>query len=378
MDLGLYLHFPFCLSKCFYCDFNSYPLKSNQQISSYISVLYKEIAMYSQKFKNINVITVYLGGGTPTILSSELIYNILEFCKVNFKIDKNAEITVEANPGTLNGNKLKTLYTSGINRLSLGAQSFNDNLLKTIGRIHTSKDIIDSYYKARKAGFDNINLDLMFALPYQTLADFQNSVQEAVSLNPDHLSIYSLTIGKNTILFERYKKGNLIFTSEDEEYSMYCWVINFLENKDFEHYEISNFARPSKRSIHNQIYWQNLPYLGIGAGACSFINGYRYINFKNPMKYIEAIEKGKYPVDEGEKLSVQKRMKETIILGLRTKDGVSNKKFYNTFKVNIEKIFNQQIDKLTNLGLLRKDDYRIQLTKKGILLANNVFSEFVD
>lgn len=378
MDLGLYLHFPFCKSKCHYCDFNSYPFKNDHQVLSYISALYKEITVYSQKLNHSTIKTIYLGGGTPTILSGDLIYNILNFCKDNFKIDNNVEITIEANPGTLDKKKLERLNEAKINRISLGAQSFNDSLLKKLGRIHTAQDIIDSYYKARESGFDNINIDIMFALPDQTFIDFQNTMKKAVSLKPNHLSLYNLTIEKGTKFFESYKEGKLNLTTEDEEYAMYSWAIKFLEKNDFEHYEISNFACPSKRSIHNQIYWNNQPYLGIGAGAYSFINGYRYMNFKDPTRYIKEVENGKLPIDKGEKLSLRKRMAETIILGLRTKDGVIYHKFKSRFKVNIEKVFNQQIYKLINLGLLRKDNYKIQLTRKGLFLANNVFREFVD
>lgn len=378
MELGLYLHFPFCISKCPYCDFNSYQLEKDNQISSYISALYREITAYSQKLKKSNVSTIYLGGGTPTVLSGVQIYNILEFCKDKFNIDKNAEITIEANPGTLDDQKIKLLIESGINRLSLGAQSFNHLLLKKLGRIHSTKDIIDSYYLARERGFNNINLDIMFALPDQTTEDLKVTLKKAVSLKPDHLSLYNLTIHPETEYYRKYKKGQLNLPGEDEEFNMYRWAINFLEENGFEHYEIANFARPHKRSMHNLIYWQNQPYLGIGAGAYSFLKGYRYINFKDPVKYIQEVMNGKLPIDQGEKLSLKKRMIETIILGLRTKDGVSYKKFLKRFKVDMNSIFHQQINKLINLRLLLKDDYKIKLSKKGIFLANIVFREFVD
>jgi len=378
MKLGLYLHFPFCISKCPYCDFNSYELKEDNQISSYISALYREINIYSQKLKKSNIKTIYLGGGTPTILSGVQIYNLLEFCKDKFDIDKNAEITIEANPGTLDGEKIKLLIESGINRLSLGAQSFNNLFLKKLGRIHTTQDIIDSYFLAREIGFSNINIDIMFALPGQTTKDFKATLKKAVSLKPDHLSLYNLTINPGTEYDENHKRNNLKLPSEDEEFDMYNWAINFLKVNDFEHYEIANFALPHKRSLHNLIYWQNQPYLGIGAGAYSFIRGYRYMNFKDPEKYIEEVMNGKSPVDHGEKLSLRKRMIETIILGLRTKDGVSYKKYKTRFGVNLNDIFSKQIDKLVNLGLLKKGDCKIKLTNKGIFLANTVFREFVD
>lgn len=378
MELGLYLHFPFCISKCPYCDFNSYQLKEENQISSYISAFYQEITTYSKKIEKSKVKTIYLGGGTPTILSGVQISNILEFCKSKFTIDKDAEITIEANPGTLDGKKLKLLIESGINRLSLGAQSFNNLFLKKLGRIHNTQDIIDSYYLARKEGFNNINIDIMFALPDQTTEDLQITLKKAVSLKPDHLSLYNLTIKSGTEYYKKYKKGKLKLPNEDEEYDMYNWAINFLEENGFEHYEISNFARPYKRSMHNLIYWQNKPYLGIGAGAYSFIKGYRYMNYENPARYTKEIMSGKLPIDNGEKLSLRKRMVETIILGLRTKDGVGYKKFKVRFGVNLNDIFSEQVIKSVNLGLLQKDDYRIKLTRKGIFLANTVFREFVD
>ncbi len=253
MKPGLYLHFPYCISKCPYCDFNSYQLKEDNQISSYIPALYEEITAYSQKLKKSNIKTIYLGGGTPTILSGAQICAILEFCKDKFTIDKNAEITIEANPGTLDGEKIQLLIESGINRLSLGAQSFNNLFLKKLGRIHNTKEIIDSYYLAREAGFNNINIDIMFALPDQTIEDLQATIKKAVSLKPDHLSLYNLTIKPGTEYYKEYKKGKLKLPTEDEEFDMYNWAINYLEENGFEHYEIANFARPHKRSFIGRI-----------------------------------------------------------------------------------------------------------------------------
>ena len=378
MELGLYLHFPYCISKCPYCDFNSYQLEEANQIYSYISALYREITAYSQKLKTGNIKTVYLGGGTPTILSGTQIFNILKFCEDKFTIDKNAEITIEANPGTLDGEKLKLLIESGINRLSLGAQSFNDVFLKKLGRIHSAQDIINSYFLARETGFANINIDIMFALPDQNTEDLQDTLKKAVSLKPDHLSLYNLTIKPGTEYYREYKRGKLNLPTEDEEYDMYNWVIDFLEENGFEHYEIANFARPHKKSMHNLIYWQNKPYLGIGAGAYSYIRGYRYMNYENPVKYIKETMSGKLPKDNGERLSLRKRMIETIILGLRTKDGVGYKKFKKRFGVSLNDIFCRQINKLVNLGLLEKSYVKIKLTRDGIFLANVVFREFVD
>ena len=378
MELGLYIHFPFCISKCPYCDFNSYQLENDNQIYSYLSALYEEITAYSQKLKKSTIKTVYLGGGTPTVLSGVQINNILEFCKGKFTIDKKAEITIEANPGTIDCEKMKLLFESGINRLSLGAQSFNDLFLKKLGRIHNAQDIIDSYNLAREIGFNNINIDIMFALPDQTTEDLQATLKKAVSLKPDHLSLYNLTIKPETEYYEKYEKGKLNLPTEDEEFNMYKWAINYLEESGFEHYEIANFSRPHKRSMHNLIYWQNQPYLGIGAGAFSFLKGYRYMNFEDPAKYVRKLANGELPRDKGEKISLRKRMIETIILGLRTHDGINYEKFKKRFKVDIHNTFNGQINKLVKLRLLQKDDCKIKLTKKGIFLADTVFREFVD
>jgi len=251
-------------------------------------------------------------------------------------------------------------------------------LLKKLGRIHNAQDIINSYYLAREKGFNNINIDIMFALPEQTTEDLQATLKKAISLKPDHLSLYNLTIKPGTEYYKEHKKGKLKLPTEDEEFDMYNWAINFLEENNFEHYEIANFARPHKKSKHNLIYWQNKPYLGLGAGAFSFLKGYRYMNYESPVRYINEIMSGKLPIDNGEKLSSRKRMIETIILGLRTKDGISYKEFIKRFKVDINKTFNKQIKKLVNLRLLQKDDCKIKLTKKGIFLANTVFREFVD
>jgi len=378
MELGLYLHLPFCKAKCFYCDFNSYPIKEEKEVLPYVSSLYREIDLYAKKFKNATLKTIYWGGGTPTILSGNWISNIINFLKDNFNTAPNMEITVEANPGTIDKEKLDLLLKAGVNRLSLGAQSFNDYFLKRLGRIHTVPDIISSYLQARESGFDNINLDIMFALPDQTLSDFQSSVKKAVALKPDHLSLYNLTLEEGTEFFKSWEEGRLNLPDEEVECAMYSWAIDFLKKNGFEHYEISNFARPSKRSLHNQIYWHNQPYLGIGAGASSFIKGYRYMNFKDPQRYIQEVERGKFPIEEGEKLPRRKRMGETIILGLRTKEGVSYQEFKDRFKIGMDKIFSSQIAQLVDSGLLKRDEDKIQLTPRGLFLANYVFQEFVD
>lgn len=378
MDLGLYLHLPFCISKCPYCDFNSYPLTEGKELEHYLNALYGEIEIYSEKMKNRNIESIYFGGGTPTVLSGLSIYNIINYCKKTFKMNKEIEITIEANPGTLSKRKLKLIYQSGVNRLSIGGQSFDDLLLKKLGRIHTVREIIESYYMAREAGFKNINIDIMYALPEQSLKNLKTTLKKAVKLKPEHVSIYGLTINPGTKYYYDYQNNLLKLPSEDEEYDMFKWIINFLKQNNYEQYEISNFALPSKRSVHNQIYWKNQEYLGIGAGAYSYLKGYRYGNIKKPVRYISKISEGKLPIDEGERLSLKKRMAETIILGLRTKEGIGFKRFRERFKIDIDNVFGTQIDKLINLKLIKREKNKIKLSKDGIFVANVVFREFVD
>ena len=377
MDLGLYVHLPFCRSKCPYCDFNSYPLPEKQIIKNYIHALYEEIDIYSKKLKNVLLKSIYFGGGTPTVFSGFEINNLLNYCKSNFKIDNAIEITIEANPGTINRKKIEILFQSGINRISLGGQSFNDRILKRIGRIHSSEDIIRSYFQAREAGFCNINLDIIYALPDQSLKDLKTTLLKAVDLRPEHISIYGLTISPGTKFYLDAQKNLLNLPSEDIEFEMFRWAINYLKKNDYEHYEISNFALPRKRSVHNQIYWNNLPYLGIGAGAFSYINGYRYGNIKKPAEYIRRLSKGKLPIEQGERLSLKKKMSETIILWLRTRDGVNYEKFHQRFKTNLHQLFGLQIEELKKSKLIEEDTYSFRLSEKGIFLANKVFEEFI-
>jgi len=378
MKLGLYIHIPFCRSKCPYCDFNSYPLPEENLVNQYIRALYKEIELHSKKMKEVYLHSIYLGGGTPTIISGLSTNNLIKFIKSHFKTDDATEITIEANPGTINRKKLELLFQSGINRLSLGGQSFNDNLLKKISRIHTSDDIIYSYILARETGFKNINIDIMYALPEQSLKDLQSDLHKVVDLKPEHISLYGLTISPGTIFYLKKQKNLLKLPSEDIEAEMFMWAIHYLKKKKYEHYEISNFALKDNRSVHNQIYWDNLPYLGIGAGAFSYIRGYRYGNVKNPHDYIDALSRGKVPVVRGEKLSLKKKMNETVILWLRTKDGVNYHKFQRRFKTDIHEIFGEQIESLKKSNMIEEDGNSCRLNEKGILLANQVFQEFID
>jgi len=377
MNPGLYVHIPFCRSKCYYCDFNSYPLNSKYSIDEYINALYKEIDIHVNPNKSYSLKSIYFGGGTPTILTGLAISHLLLYIKKRFKIDENAEITIEANPGTIQREKMQIMYQSGYNRISLGGQTFNDSLLKNIGRIHSSAEISASFKLAREIGFNNINLDIIYALPGQSKDELKNDLFRTVELNPEHISLYGLTIAEGTRFYDDRKKGLLKLPTEEIEAEMFAWAISYLESKKYEHYEISNFAQRGKRSVHNQIYWDNLPYIGIGAGAFSYLNGYRYGNLKDPLAYIQSLNKGVLPIEQGERLSREKMMSESVILWLRTRDGVNFNKFMQRFKVDFHNIFGTQVEEMRENGLLEEDECCCHLSRKGVFLANRVFEEFI-
>ena len=378
MKIGLYIHIPFCFSKCPYCDFFSIATYNKQLKSVYLSALKNEMMIYSYHFPQIEVQSIYLGGGTPSTLSGSQISHLIHYCHQQFKINENIEITIESNPASFDLQKAQTIYRSGIDRLSLGIQSFDDAVLKTIGRIHNSQDALKAYEIARKAGFKNINVDLMFGLPNQSLDLFQRSLVKAVHLNPDHISIYALSIAPNTPYGKLLQKGKLNLPSDNVEYNMYKSAICYLTDNGFEQYEISNFAKPNKQCWHNKIYWKNKSYLGIGAGATSYIEGNRFTNFNDLLHYLSFLSYHILPIKTSENLSPRQEMAETVILGLRMMDGISNQSFYDRYKIPLETIFNKQLKHLCQQGLLHYDNQYYYLSKKGIYLANNVFMEFLE
>ncbi len=372
--IGLYIHIPFCLRKCFYCSFKTTTLLSGysdkkndkeKKVKQYLKALKKELSKYKGKILR----SIYIGGGTPTVLSSFQLENLFKFCCNNFSFKKNIEITVEANPGTLNRRKLRSLKKGGVNRLSIGLQTFDDKLLKSIGRIHTEKQFLDNFYLARKLGFDNINVDLIFALPGQTMCDWERTLKKIINIKPEHISLYSLSIDYGTKIYSDLNSGKIKACDEDLEADMYEYAIKILTEKGYQHYEISNFALPHKSSKHNQIYWGNRQYLGIGAGAVSFLHGMRLTNVEDIDEYIDKVDTGAVCLKK-EKLTGKKSIAEKIILGLRMRRGI---------KVNkqIEKNFEGTIEELVHRGLLERKKKNIRLTYKGLLLANQVFMEFL-
>ena len=378
MNAGLYIHIPFCYSKCPYCDFFSIVSDNKLIKKNYLNALKKEIEIYSKKFPKIRIQSIYLGGGTPTVLSGQQITEIIALCFSHFKINRDIEITIESNPATLDSKKAVSLLRAGINRLSLGAQSFNNRLLKRIGRIHSKQGILHSYKIARAMGFKNMNIDLMFGLPGQTLKQFKKSLKEVVQLCPEHVSLYALFIEPGTTFDNLLKGGALKIPSDDIVYDMYQKAIDFLGEHGYDHYEISNFALPGKRCLHNLIYWKNQSYLGLGTSSTSYINNKRFKNYSDLSQYIYLLEHHILPIESKEVLPLKEEMAETVILHLRMMDGLSKHDFMSRFNKPVEAVFSEQLKQLKKQGLLDASESNYFLTKKGIPLSNIAFREFLD
>ena len=376
--IGLYIHIPFCLSKCPYCDFFSIVSHDDELKERYVSALINEIEIYGRKIKDMELISIYVGGGTPTVLEGEQLKEILSSCFYNFSVAEKAEITIEVNPGTIDGDKIKTIFRAGVNRISIGGQSFNDRVLKKIGRIHSKEDITKTYQLARYAGFNNINVDLMFGLPGLSKREFEKTLKELMMLRPEHISLYALTIEQGTPFYEFIESGKERLPSDDFCSKLFVSAIDLFSGNGYEHYEISNFALTGKRCIHNELYWKNESYLGIGAGATSYLDNKRYQNYRDLEQYINLLESGILPIRYQEILPLKERMAETIILKLRMMEGLNKGDFRKKFKVPVEKVFHTPLQTLQEQGLLADNGSNYLLTKKGILLANNVFTEFLD
>ncbi len=387
-SIGLYIHIPFCKSKCKYCDFVSFSNKEHL-VDRYINCIkyeIKDIGLsnlrdYTEgKDDLINLKTIYIGGGTPSAIDSKYIKEIIDVIMQNFQVDNNVEITLEINPGTIDESKLKIYKESGINRLSIGLQSTNNNTLKRIGRIHTYEEFLNTYELSRNLGFDNINIDLMLALPEQTIDELVDGLKKVINLKPEHISIYSLILEEGTKLYEEIineKKYEL--TDDNIERKMYWQTKEILENAGFIHYEISNFARKGYESKHNLACWNQEEYIGVGASAHSYSNNVRYSNTESLEEYIYNYENGK-DIDNlifHEKQNKESKMKEYMMLGLRKIQGVDINAFKNCFGQNPIYIFKQEIYKLTSEKLIMVDGNCIRLTNKGLDLANLVWEEFV-
>ena len=379
-NFGIYIHIPFCKRKCSYCDFISFSNKDTL-IKNYLEALRKEIEEFD--FSKYNVTTIYLGGGTPSYIKEEYIKKILDLLKEKLVASKTSwedlEITIEVNPGTVTKEKLEIYKEVGVNRLSIGLQSTNDSLLEQIGRIHKFEDFLDTYNLAKKIGFDNINVDLMIALPNQTIKDIKESLEKIVDLNPNHISVYSLIVEEGTLLEKQINDGKMKLPSDEEERRMYWYVKDFLELHGYKHYEISNFSKEGKESKHNLNCWNQEEYVGFGVAAHSYIDGIRFCNTSNLEEYIDNINNNNLDKNKEveERQKKEDEEKEFMILGFRKIEGVDISKFKEKFGKNPIFLFRKELDKLVSEGLIKVDLNNIRLTNKGLDLANLVFEEFV-
>ena len=374
-EIGIYVHIPFCKRKCYYCDFISYSNKDSK-IEEYIQAVKKEIEL--QKIKS-TITTVYIGGGTPSYIESKYIKGIME--EINKKnLSNEAEITIEVNPGTVTLEKLKDYKEAGINRLSIGLQSAQDELLKQIGRIHNYEQFLETYKMARKVGFKNINVDLMLGLPNQRIKDLKESLESIIELQPEHISVYSLIVEDGTPIANKIEAGDLELPEEDMERNMYWYVKNTLELNGYKHYEISNFAKEGYQSKHNMNCWKQKEYIGIGLAAHSYRDITRYSNTGQLGEYIRNVQKENLErnriIHEIQKEDDTK--KEYMLLGLRQIDGIQISKFKERFGDNPIYLFRNELKKLSEENLICVDDDNIKLTNKGIDLANLVWEEFVN
>ena len=374
--LGLYVHIPFCVKKCRYCDFNSFKLNIDEK-RKYLNSLKKEMELYKENFKDKNIDSIFIGGGTPSILNEEEIKILFQNIKNNFKIKDSAEITMECNPGTLTLNKLKAMKECGVNRLSIGLQAVQNNHLEYIGRVHTYEEFEKNYFQAKEVGFENINIDLMYALPNQSKEDWKESLEKVVKLNPTHISAYSLILEENTELFNMYERNEFELLDEDTDIEMYKYTINYLKYHGYNQYEISNYAKKGFECKHNILYWKCENYVGLGVSASGFVNETRYNNFCDLDKYEEIIHSGKKPIEWEEKLSIKDKIEENIFLGLRMNEGIKFKDFREKYNFNFEDEYKNEIDKLKKIELINVNNEGIKLTQKGKEISNSVFVEFM-
>lgn len=364
---GLYIHIPFCIKKCEYCDFLSFS-DSDKYFDVYTKALINELKQYN----GTEIDTVFIGGGTPSVLPSELIERVCNGIKANFKLLSDTEWTMEINPGTVTEDKIQAMFNGGINRVSVGVQSFNDAELKAIGRIHDSKTAYDTIEMLYNAGFRNISIDLMESLPYQTEKSFKNSLETAIKLPITHISVYSLIIEEDTPIKEKYDNGIYVFPDEDKDRDMYKYTGDFLEEYGFYRYEISNYAKSGYQSKHNLKYWNCDEYIGVGLGAHSYIDGVRSYNTSDIDEYIN----GK-TCKHKDVLSVSDKMGEFMMLGLRKTSGINRNEFYNRFGKYPDGIWGKTIDKFIAIGVMEKAGNCYRLTQRGLDVSNSVMCEFI-
>ena len=379
--LGIYIHIPFCERKCHYCNFLSFCQRGEDEQEEYISFLLKELGISGKEISSQYLCdSVFIGGGTPSLLKEGLIPRVLEKVYTSFSLSSNAEISIEGNPNSLTSPKLKEYKRSGVNRISIGVQAFDDHILKKLGRVHNRHDALRAYEEARDAGFDNINLDLMFGVPDQSFLSWSHDLRQVLDLLPDHLSLYTIQLEEGSAYYEDYRKGILDFPSEQEDRKMFHHAVEQLGDAGYGHYEISNFGK--KKCLHNLKYWSLEDYLGIGLGSSSYLGGSRRRNVREMSRWQEMISGGKKPLD-GDGFYREPR-EETISIycftALRKKTGINFEDFAHRFGVRFNGYFMDKWPVLRNYerkGLLRLSEKHLALTEAGIDVSNEIMAEFI-
>jgi oxygen-independent coproporphyrinogen-3 oxidase len=376
------VHFPFCLSKCAYCDFASFPLEAAGGLPfarRYVEALAVEMDLRSatEEFSEVGVDTIFFGGGTPTVLPAEWLVGVLTRIRARFRLPDDVEVTVEANPGTVDRGKLAALRAAGVNRLSLGVQSFSDQSLQVLGRVHTAAEAEEAMVAAREAGFDNVSIDLIFGLPGQSAKDWQEEVRAALEVRPEHISAYGLSLEPGTRLAEAVGSGRLPEPEEEPYAEMYQAAEEVLLARGYLHYEISNYALPGRECRHNRKYWSGDEYLGLGSSAHSHRRGVRWNNLPSPRVYTEWLERGRLPVERAEALSVRGRVGELLMLALRCAEGVSEETVAARTGLQPREVFGEEIERLCQCGMLVAEGSRLRLPREKWLLSNEVLAEFV-
>ena len=397
-SLALYIHIPFCETKCPYCDFNTYS-GIEAIMPEYIEALVEEVDLWAAALNQSgshptgrqSISTVFFGGGTPSYVSPESIRRVLDTVRSAFSLAAGAEVTMESNPGDVTLDRLQSWKEAGVHRLSIGVQSLDDGLLTLLGRRHSAETARQAFHNARRAGFGNVSLDLMYGLPHQTLAQWRNTITETLSLRPEHLSLYCLTLEEGTPLEAWVRQSKVPDPDPDLAADMYLLAEELVDRGGYEHYEISNWALPGRACQHNLTYWRNQPYLGVGPGAHSSLSGYRFADVKSPQRYIQRVRASSQQtirpsdlhafhqhglVDMVEAIDQPLEMAETMMLGLRLSEGVGEEDFLRRFGASIMQTYGSQVAKLEELGLLEWKEARLKLTPRGRLLGNEVFQRF--
>lgn len=370
--ISLYIHIPFCIRKCLYCDFPSFS-GMESVFDDYVRMLCREIDETYSDYRGMEVKSIFVGGGTPSVLPPALLGRISDKIFSRFDVDSKAEITIETNPGTLDAKKLGEMKSMYFNRLSMGLQAWQDRLLKKLGRIHTADEFETNFLQARDAGFKNINVDLMFALPAQSLDDWQETLEKVMKLRPEHISAYSLIIEEGTPFFDMFDRGELKETDEVTDRKMYYLAKEMLSDKGYKQYEISNFAKEGFECYHNKVYWRTEEYQGFGLGAHSYAGGVRFHNTYDMKEYL----RGEGLRLDKEFLSLQEKQEEFMFMGLRMNEGVSETEFLRRFGESMDSVYGDEIKELISEELLVKKDGRLSLTDRGVDISNSVFEKFI-